>query len=69
MFYSNNRPHFIGYLSLFLEILENMCIAIVCFSDRDMNFEINLIFLIKPFFYLTEKTRQKYKYPENEKSF
>ena len=33
------------------------------------NFEINLNFLIKPFFYITKKSSQKYKYIENEKSF
>ena len=32
-------------------------------------FEINLIFLIKPFSYMTEKSRQKFKYLENKKSF
>ena len=34
-----------------------------------INFEINLIFLIKPFFYMTKKSRQKLKYLENDKSF
>ena len=34
-----------------------------------MNVEISLIYLIKPFFYLTEKLRQEFKYLENEKSF
>ena len=34
-----------------------------------MNFEINLIFLIKPFFNMTKKSRQKLKYLEKEKSF
>ena len=39
-----------GYLYL-CEILGNMCIAIVCKPGCDvMNFEVNLIFLIKPFF-------------------
>ena len=32
-------------------------------------FEINLIFLIKPFWYKTKKSRQKLKYLENGKSF
>ena len=32
------------------------------------NSEINLIFLIKPFFYVIKKSRQKLKYLENEKS-
>ena len=34
-----------------------------------MKFEINLIFLIQPFRYMTKKLRQKIKYLENEKSF
>ena len=32
-------------------------------------FEINLIFLIKSFFYMTRESQQKFKYLENEKSF
>ena len=57
--------------SLFLfEILGNMCIKIVCYPGCDvMDFETNLIFLIKPFFYITKKSWQKLKYLENEKSF
>ena len=47
-----------------------MWIAIVCFPDCDeINFEINVIFLIKPFFYMTEKSKWKFKYLEIEKSF
>ena len=34
-----------------------------------MNFEVNFIFLIKPFFYLPKKSRQKFKYLECEKGF
>ena len=34
-----------------------------------VNFEINLIFLIKPFFYMTKKSRQKFRYLENENIF
>ena len=34
-----------------------------------INFEINLSFLIKPFFYITQKSSQKFKYLTNEKSF
>ena len=57
-------------LSLLLETLGNMCIAIVCFPSRDViNFEINLIFLIKAFFCMTKNSRQKFKYLESEKSF
>ena len=34
-----------------------------------MNFEISPIFLMKLFFYMTKKLKQKFKYLENEKSF
>ena len=58
------------WLFLILEILGNMRIAIVCIPGCDViNFEINLVFLIKPFFYMTKKLKQKFKYLENEKSF
>ena len=47
-----------------------MCIAIVCFPGCDViNFVADLIFLIKPFFYMMKKSRQKFKYLENEKAF
>ena len=47
-----------------------MYIAIDCKPSCDvMNFEINLTFLIKPFFYMTRKLRQKFKYLKNKKSF
>ena len=47
-----------------------MCIAIVCFPGCDaINYETNLIFLITPFFYMTKKSRQKFKYLENENGF
>ena len=49
MLYSINGPNFIAWLSLLLERLGNMCIAIVCYPDSDvMDFEINLTFLIEP---------------------
>ena len=49
-------------LALLLEILGNICIAINCFPGCDViNFEINLIFLIKSFYYMTEKPTQKFK--------
>ena len=39
------------WLPLLCEISGNMCIAIVCEPGCEvMNFEVNLIFLIKPFF-------------------
>ena len=34
-----------------------------------MNFEINVIFLSKLFFYMTNKSWQKLKYLKNDKSF
>ena len=35
-----------------------MCIAIVSFPDYDeINFEITVIFLIKPFFYMNDKSK------------
>ena len=47
--YFINWPNFIVWLPLLLEILGIMCIAIVCFSGFDvLNFEVKLIFLIKP---------------------
>ena len=61
--YKNTR------LPLLFEILGNICIAAVCEPGQDViNFEINLTFLIKPFFYMTKKSKQIFKYLENEKS-
>ena len=34
-----------------------------------MNFEINLFFLMKPFFYIKKKSKQKFKNLDNEKTF
>ena len=51
-----NWPNFIVWLHLLLEILNNMCIVIICGSDYDVrNFEINLSCFIKPFFFITKK--------------
>ena len=70
LLYSINRPSFIVWLSLLFEILVNMLIAIVCFPGCDaINIKINLIFLIKLFFYLTKNPRQKFKFLQNEKNF
>ena len=45
-----------------------MCIAIVYFSGFNViNLEINLAFVIKPFLYMTKKSRQKY--IENDQTF
>ena len=69
MLYSINWQNFIAWLPFFLEILSNMCIAIVCFPGFDViNFENNLIFLIKPLLHMTRKSRQKEKYLQNQKS-
>ena len=58
MLHSINWPNFIVWWSLLLEILGNMCIAIICFPGCDViNSKINLIFLIKPFLYMTKKSR------------
>ena len=51
-------------------VLNSINCAIVCKKGCDIiNFEINLVFLIKPFFYITKKSRQKFKYVENERAF
>ena len=45
---------------LLLEIFGNMCVVIICFPVYDVtNFEINLSFLIKLLFNMTEKARTK----------
>ena len=58
--YSINWSNFIVWLSLLLEILGNMCIAIICKPGCDViNSKINLIFLIKPFLYLSKNVKTK----------
>ena len=53
MFYSINKPNFIAWLPLLLETLENKCIVIIFFPVYDLiNFENNLSFPIKLFFYM-----------------
>ena len=43
-----------------LYFLDNICFAIVCFPICDViNFEINLSFLIKSFFYMNKRVRSK----------
>ena len=70
MLYSTNGPNFAAWLSSLLEIIDNVYIAIVSQPGCDINnFEVNLIFLIKPFFCMTKKSRQKSKYLQKEKSF
>ena len=64
-----NWPNFIVWLPLLLKILGNMCITIVCEPGCDViNFEINLVLLIKPFCYTTwkVKTRSKISWERKE---
>ena len=49
MLYSISWPNLISWMSLVLDILGKMCIAIVC-SPGCVDFEINVIFIIEPFF-------------------
>ena len=64
---SINLPNIIFCLLFHFQILANMCIIIICFPGCGIiNFEINLIRL---FFYMIKKSRQKFKYLENKKSF
>ena len=70
MLHSINWPNFIVPLPLFLEILGNMCITIVCWSGFDViKSEINLVFLISRFATWPKSQEKKLKYLENEKSF
>ena len=67
MLYSLNWPNFIARLSLLIDILVNMCIVIICQPDYDViDFEINLLFLIKPFSCMTKMSKQKFNYLEKE---
>ena len=67
---SINWPNFITKFHLLLEIFGTMYIAIVCFTCFEVvNFEINLTFLIKLFFYMTKNANQKFKYLEKQKRF
>ena len=60
MLYSINWPNFIVLMPLLLEILDNICIGIVCFPGCDVkNFETIVIFPIKPLFYMTRNVKTK----------
>ena len=60
LLYSINWPSFIVLLPLLCEILDNMFIAIVCKPGCDViNFEANLVFLMKPFFQPYQKVVTK----------
>ena len=49
LLYSINWSNFIASLPLLCQILDSICFAVVRLPGYDINFEINLIFLIKPF--------------------
>ena len=67
---SINWRNFTVWLPFLCEILGNMCIAIVCKPGCDvMNFEANLIFIIKLFFLHKQNFVTKLKYLEKEKNF
>ena len=62
LLYSINWPNVIVWLLLLCEIFGNMCIAFVCKQSCDvMNFEINLIFLIRLLFLHDQKVVTKTK--------
>ena len=68
MLNSINWPNLIVWLSLPLEILYNVCIAIIYCPVCDVKtLEINRSFLIKPFFCITKKSGQKFKNLKNGK--
>ena len=68
--YFINWPNSISWLTLPLQILGNMCIAIIFCTVCDVkNFQIDYSFLIKPFFYITKMSGQKCKYLKSKKSF
>ena len=68
--YFINWPNFNVSLPLLLEMLDNMCITIVCFLGCNIiYFKINLIFLIKLFCWITKKSRGIFKYFESGKRF
>ena len=53
--HSINRLNFIVWLSLLLHILGDVCITVVCYPGCNViKFDINLIFLIKLFCYITK---------------
>ena len=56
--YDFSRKMFLMLLpDCLIEILANMCLVIVCFPGCDVvNCEIDIIFLIQLFFYMTKKS-------------
>ena len=68
MFSSINWLNFIVWLSLILRYWTICALQLFVFSGCDViNFEVNLIFLIKSFFCMNKMSRQKFKHIENEK--
>ena len=68
MLYYINWPNFIVRFSLLLETLGNVYCN--CLFPRLLRHKFwNIILLIKTFFYMTKKSRQKFKYLENKKRF
>ena len=75
-FFKKNVPHF-----LFYWLSKSHCVIAFISSDFGqyvyynclwcdvINLEINHIFLMNPFFYLTKKCRKKLQYLDNKKSF
>ena len=60
LLYSINWPNFIFLLILLRQILGNMCIAVVYLTGCDViNFEINLILQINPFFLYDQNVKTK----------
>ena len=56
-------------MSIYLDEIKKVKVS-VCYPGCDViKFELNLIFLIKPFRYMRKKSKQKLKYRGNEKSF
>ena len=67
LLYSINWSNFVAWLSLLSEILGNMRIVIACYTGCDgINFENNLIFLIKPFFLYSQKVKLKTSWEQKE---
>ena len=63
-------PNFIVWLPLLCEILDNMCITIVCKLDcAPWILRLTLSFQSSRFSYMAKKSWQKRKYLDNEKSF
>ena len=59
MLHSIKWQNLIFWLALLIEILGNVCIAVICFLGCDaIDFKINLIFLVKPLLYMTKKSRK-----------